>query len=331
YWHQLFSGRISEIIFCLVLWSLFLIYFKWGQFLQQHRAYAAFRNQLLHDSFKNGIYMKDVDEHILRISQFLQDQKVKKFQDSVIFRRVRRTLRHLKAIPKKEEITSILNYQAEIDHNRMQSSYALLNVFIWAIPIFGFIGTVFGIGQSIGEFSDFIRSTNSTDMNTQIRSALGGVTSGLSVAFSTTFIALVGVVPIMMLASSLRKREEDLLLSVEEYCLEDLLPNLHLRPGDELLDDAVTGHLEQMADFAEDWRKQVSPVLKSVEQYSKGLAAQVRGLQPLIQKFSESLFEAKDEMGEIKKVEKNNEKSASTKTEDLQGEGLMNNSKASNR
>ena len=172
----------------------------------------------------------------------------------------------------------------------MQCSYALLNVFIWAIPILGFIGTVFGIGQSIGEFSDFIRSTNSTDMNTQIRSALGGVTSGLSVAFSTTFIALVGVVPIMMLASSLRKREEDLLLSVEEYCLEDQLPNLHLRPGDELLDDAVTGHLEQMADFAEDWRKQVSPVLKSVEQYSKGLAAQVRGLQPLIQKFSESLF-----------------------------------------
>ena len=331
YWQQLFSGRISETIFALVLWSIFLIYFKWIQFRQQHQTYAAFRNQLLHDSFSNGIYVKDVDERILEISQFLQEQKVNKFQDSIIFRRVRRTLRHLKAIPKKEEITSILNYQAEIDHNRMQSSYALLNVFIWAIPILGFIGTVFGIGQSIGEFSDFIRSTNSTDMNTQIRSALGGVTSGLSVAFSTTFIALVGVVPIMMLASSLRKREEDLLLSVEEYCLEDLLPNLHLRPGDELLDDAVTGHLEQMADFAEDWRKQVSPVLKSVEQYSKGLAAQVRGLQPLIQKFSESLFEAKDEMGEIKKVEKNNEKSASPKTEDLQEEGLMNNSKASNR
>ena len=331
YWQQLFSGRISETIFALVLWSIFLIYFKWIQFRQQHQTYAAFRNQLLHDSFSNGIYVKDVDERILEISQFLQEQKVKKFQDSIIFRRVRRTLRHLKAIPKKEEITSILNYQAEIDHNRMQSSYALLNVFIWAIPILGFIGTVFGIGQSIGEFSDFIRSTNSTDMNTQIRSALGGVTSGLSVAFSTTFIALVGVVPIMMLASSLRKREEDLLLSVEEYCLEDLLPNLHLRPGDELLDDAVTGQLEQMADFAEDWRKQVSPVLKSVEQYSKGLAAQVRGLQPLIQKFSESLFEAKDEMGEIKKVEKNNEKSASTKIEDLQEEGLMNNSKEANR
>ena len=291
---QLFSGRISEIIFALILWSLFLILFKWRQYRQQHHAYAAFRNQLLHDSLSKGIYVKNVDERILEISQFMQEQKVKKFQDSVIFRRVRRTLRHLKAIPKKEEITSILNYQAEIDHNRMQSGYTLLNVFIWAIPILGFIGTVFGIGQSIGEFSDFIRSTDGTDLNAQMRSALGGVTSGLSVAFSTTFIALVGVVPVMMLSSSLRKREEDLLLSVEEYCLEDLLPNLHVRPGDEVLEDAVSSHLEQMAEFSENWRRQVSPLLDSVQKHSKSLSAQVSGLQPLIQKFSESLFEVKD-------------------------------------
>ena len=218
----------------------------------------------------------------------------KKFQDSIIFRRVRRTLRHLKAIPKKEEVTSILNYQAEIDHNRMQSGYTILNVFIWAIPILGFIGTVFGIGEAIGQFSDFIRSTSSSDLNTQMRSALGGVTSGLSVAFSTTFVALVGVVPIMMLASSLRKREDDLLLSIEEYCLEDLLPNLHVHPGDELVDYTVNEHLEKLADFSENWRKQVSPVLESVEKHSNSLSAQIKGLQPIVQKFSESLFKSKE-------------------------------------
>ena len=294
YLMQLFSGRISETIFSLILWSMFLIFFKWRQYRKQHLAYAAFRNQLLHDSLSKGIFVKNVDEKIIEISQFMQEQKVKKFQDSVIFRRVRRTLRHLKAIPKKEEITSILNYQAEIDHNRMQSGYTLLNVFIWAIPILGFIGTVFGIGQSIGEFSNFIRSTDGTDLNAQMRSALGGVTSGLSVAFSTTFIALVGVVPVMMLSTSLRKREEDLLLSVEEYCLEDLLPNLHVHQGEELMEDAVSSHLEQMAEFSENWRRQISPILDSVQKYSKSLSTQVSGLQPLIQNFSESLFEFKD-------------------------------------
>ncbi len=303
YLHQLFSGHIAETIFALVLWSLFLIFFKWIKLRQQHHAYESFRNQKLHKSLSNGIYIKEVDERILEISEFLQNQKVEKFQDSIIFRRVRRTLRHLKAIPKKEEITSILNYQAEIDHNRMQSGYALLNVFIWAIPILGFIGTVFGIGQSIGEFSDFIRSANTKDLSVHMRSALGGVTNGLSVAFSTTFIALVGVVPIMMLSSSLRKKEDDLLIRIEEYCLEDLLPNLHVRQGDERIDNYVNEHLEKMAEFSENWRKQVTPVLESVEQNSKSLAAQVEGLQPLFQKFGETIITSKEGEFSKKKIE----------------------------
>ena len=304
YWHQLFSGHITESIFAMVLWSIFLIFFKWIQFKHQHLAYQAFRNQILHKSFSNGIYVKDVDERILEISTVLQKQKIKKFQDSIIFKRVRRTLKHLKAIPKKEEITSILNYQAEIDYNRTQNGYTLLNVFIWAIPILGFIGTVYGIGHSIGEFSDFIRSANRSDLTLQMRSALGGVTSGLSVAFSTTFIALVGVVPIMILSSSLHKREDDLLICIEEYCLEEILPNLHIRHGDEKMDQNVNEHLEKMAEFSENWRKQVKPILDSVEQNSKGLAAQVEGLQPLFQKFSDYIIKSKDILISKKNIEK---------------------------
>ena len=218
---------------------------------------------------------------------------------------MRRTLRHLKAIPKKEEITSILNYQAEIDHNRMQSGFTLLNIFIWAIPILGFIGTVFGIGQSIAEFSEFIRSSNRADLSLQIRSALGGVTGGLSIAFSTTFIALVGVIPIMMLSSSLRKRENDLLISIEEYCLEDLLPNLHVRHGEEKIDQSVNEHLEKIANYSENWQKQVTPILDSVEISSKGLASQVEGLQTLFQKFSENFIQSKEEIIKKKFNEKN--------------------------
>ena len=69
-----------------------------------------------------------------------------------------------------------------------------------------------------------------------------------------------------------------------------------------MLDDTVSEHLEQMAEFSENWRKKFSPALESVERYSKGFAAQVDGLQPLIQKFSESLFEAKDKMSNTDQV-----------------------------
>ena len=41
-----------------------------------------------------------------------------------------------------------------------------------------------------------------------------------------------------------KKRENDLLISIEEYCLEDLLPNLHVRHGEEKIDQSVNEHLE---------------------------------------------------------------------------------------
>ncbi len=295
---QLFSGRISELIFSLTLWSLFLIFFKFIRHRQQHRAYTSFRDHELHESLSQGIYVRDVEERIIEISQFLESKKVNKFQNSVIFRRIRRILYYLRAVPKKEEINTILNYQAEIDHNRMQTGYTLINVFIWAIPILGFIGTVFGIGQSIGEFSQFIRGVETSELSTQMRSALSGVTQGLSVAFNTTFLALVGVIPVMFLSSTLRKGEEDLLLSIEEYCLEDLLPNLHVRPGEEAADEAVHEHLGKMAEFSENWRKQVAPVMSELEKQSESLKLQVGGLQPLLQQYSDHVFELKDQVEE---------------------------------
>jgi len=72
-------------------------------------------------------------------------------------------------------------------------------------------------------------------------------------------------------------------------------------------------------------------VLESVVQHSKGLAAQVGGLQPLIQKFSESLFAARDEMNELNQVDNNKEKPASPETESLQDEEGLTNSQASNQ
>ncbi len=40
------------------------------------------------------------------------------------------------------EVAEVLSSQSDIDANAVQSSYTILNVFIWAIPILGFVGTV---------------------------------------------------------------------------------------------------------------------------------------------------------------------------------------------
>ena len=291
YVHELLDGRISELIFGLSCWAMLLIFFKWLHQRQQLQTYRAMRDPSLLRAYAKGIYVKDVDVRIKETGEFLAERKIKKFQNSVIFIRVRRILHYLRAIPKKEELHQILNYQAEIDYNRLQNSYTLLNVLIWAIPILGFIGTVFGIGQSVGEFSTFVRSMDTVALGGQMRSALGGVTSGLSVAFNTTFLALVSVIPIMLLSSLLRKGQEDLLLRIEEYCLEDLLPYLHVNPGDEELQQQTQDQLARLSEFTDNWLRRVAPVLESVAEESSILQAQVEGLQPLLREYSSQLID----------------------------------------
>ena len=290
YIHDLLDGRISEIIFGLSCWALLLVFFKWRHHRLQLKTYLAFRQKELTDSLSEGIFVKDVDKRIEQIGTFLAKQRIKRFQVSVLFIRVRRILHYLKVVPKKEELHQILNYQAEIDFNRLQNGYTLINVLIWAIPILGFIGTVFGIGQSVGEFSTFVRSIDTAAIGGQMRSALGGVTSGLSIAFNTTFLALVSVIPIMLLSSLLRKSQDDLLLKVEEYCLDELLPNLHVNPGDEELRNRTNEHLSNLNDFTENWLKRIAPVLTSVSENSEVLQAQIQGMQPLLRDYSDKII-----------------------------------------
>ena len=47
---------------------------------QQQWAYITFRDHELHDSLSQGIYVRDVENRIIEISQFLETKKVKKFQ-----------------------------------------------------------------------------------------------------------------------------------------------------------------------------------------------------------------------------------------------------------
>jgi hypothetical protein len=68
----------------------------------------------------------------------------------------------------------------------VQSSYTLSNVFIWAIPILGFIGTVIGIGQAVGAFSGSLDQAQDISL---LKKSLNDVTGGLATAFDTTLHA----------------------------------------------------------------------------------------------------------------------------------------------
>jgi len=73
----------------------------------------------------------------------------------------------------------------------LKGSFSLPRFMVWAIPILGFIGTVWGISNGIAHFSDAMTSTNSvTDVSAMLKENLPLVTNSLATAFDTTLLAL---------------------------------------------------------------------------------------------------------------------------------------------
>ncbi|MEH6455687.1 MAG: MotA/TolQ/ExbB proton channel family protein [Cocleimonas sp.] len=109
----------------------------------------------------------------------------------------------------------------------MKGSFSLSRFMVWAIPIMGFIGTVWGISNGISHFSDAMTSTNSvTDVSAMLKESLPLVTSSLATAFDTTLLALLLSIPLMMLMLSLEKDEEAYLIDLDEKWFHDVKPLL---------------------------------------------------------------------------------------------------------
>ncbi len=152
----------------------------------------------------------------------------------VLFNRIQIALSNLRNLGRVSDVDEILRSQAEHDESVMETSYSLLNVFVWAIPVLGFIGTVQGLSQAIGGFGSVLATTSELS---QIKTSLQEVTVGLSVAFETTLQGLVAALLVQLLLTALKKSEEEFLDACNEYCVRHVVGRLRLIPYEAQDDD----------------------------------------------------------------------------------------------
>jgi biopolymer transport protein ExbB/TolQ len=290
---SVFDNWVSETIVAMTFWSLFLLLFKYREHHRQSAALRAFVEQWVSELWAEGINARNADALSGALRGHLRRRRVRRFEQSAIFRRVQRVLHYVRALPRKEGIHELLDYQAQIDVKKLDASYTVLHVFLWAIPILGFIGTVLGIAQAVNEFAAFIQTAEAgAQLNAQMRAALAGVTAGLGVAFNTTFLALVLVIPVMLITSLLQKSEEELLLGIEEYCLEELLPRLSFVPASDAVAETFEEHLHRIQRLSATWLGQFEPLIRSLGLQVDMIRHQMTGIQPLIKEFTDRLIDA---------------------------------------
>lgn len=145
-----------------------------------------------------------------------------RLRDSMMVNRIRKGLELFEVRQNNSEVNTMLSAQSNIDSARVGGSYSLVKVFLWAIPILGFIGTVLGLSSAIGS----IDLTDTSDLD-KIMGSIGNVTSGLGTAFDTTLLGLVLALFLNFPISALSKAEDDNLNNIDAFCNEVLLPRLN--------------------------------------------------------------------------------------------------------
>ena len=129
-------------------------------------------------------------------------------RNSYLGRRLRDALQFVARRGSADGLEDELKYLADMDAARQQDSYALVRIVIWATPMLGFLGTVVGITQALGDLDPQLLATD-------IQKAMEGLLAGLYVAFDTTALALTLSMTLMFIQFLIDRVETHLLGSVD--------------------------------------------------------------------------------------------------------------------
>lgn len=152
-----------------------------------------------------------------RLSQHLDKLPVAA-RRSHLTRRLRDALQHVGRAGTAAQLNDELKYLSDVENARQQESYSLVRIVIWATPMLGFLGTVMGITEALGDLS-----SNAKLLATAIDTAIQGLLGGLYVAFDTTALALTLSMILMFIQFVIDRIEQQLLSTVDSRANDELV------------------------------------------------------------------------------------------------------------
>jgi hypothetical protein len=301
YLRQLFCerGATQYVTTLLTFWCMGLLTLKWLNLRQQRRAMLI---QALPTDISDEINtsnLKAFHDHVINFP--------KPLRNTYIVNRIRKALEFFYVRQNNPEVAQMITSLSEVDAAKANGSYGMVKVFLWAIPIMGFIGTVVGIGDAIGGFGAVFGAGEGGDMS-QIKEPLLTVLGSMGVAFDTTLLALVFSIMLSFPASSLQGQEDDLVSDIDEYCVDHFLKRLNDGGGAsnagsdpgllKAIGDAMAANQKDIMTRFETVQKGMSESLgNQTKQYEKVAAAiekQMQGIDDRTEKYEKKLERSLD-------------------------------------
>ena len=200
----------QEACFILMLWALAIMGLKASR--ARSEAHMLDR-ELIAIPEGTSILPRDAREQS-RALEALPDEE----QDYLLPRALGNALSRFTTTGSIPAVSDAVREQCDIEADRLDSELSMVR-YTWAIPSIGFIGTVRGIGDALGQAYKAVEGD------------ISGVTASLGVAFNSTFIALVLSIIIMFALHQLQLSQERLVLNTQRYIDRHLLRHLSVPRG----------------------------------------------------------------------------------------------------
>ena len=195
--HVVIKDYEQETCFVLMLWAFSILAYKGRDVYRQQKLLGQDLLQLP-DNLPIGLEdTRGIAKHLASLPTPLHDW--------LLPRALLTAIERFAATRNVQDVSTAARAVCESEGDRMETELSIIRYIAWAIPSVGFIGTVRGIGDALGQ------------AHRAVEGDITGVTASLGVAFNSTFIALVISIVLMFFVHQLQLMQERLVLDSERY------------------------------------------------------------------------------------------------------------------
>ena len=193
-----------EIIFCS--WGMIILGYKLAHVTRERRL---FKHDFVRVQPGERIIPEDALDRYKELRTAIEREP--RWRERLLPECILAALHRFHATASVQDAATAVRERAELAGDELDSSLGLVRYIAWAIPAIGFIGTVRGIGDALNFAEQAIHGD------------ISSVTTGLGLAFNSTFVGLSLCIILMFWLHLVQGRQESFIIETQTFCRDKLI------------------------------------------------------------------------------------------------------------
>jgi biopolymer transport protein ExbB/TolQ len=193
-----------EIIFCY--WGMIILTYK---LVHVSRERALFKHDFVRVQPGERIIPEDALDRYKELKTAIDREP--RWRERLLPECIMASLHRFHATSSVQDAANAVRERADLAGDELDSSLGLVRYIAWAIPAIGFIGTVRGIGDALNFAEQAIHGD------------ISAVTTGLGLAFNSTFVGLSLCIVLMFFLHLVQGRQEAFVIETQAFLRDKLI------------------------------------------------------------------------------------------------------------